>query len=186
VNQGIYVNIPNILTTCRLVLILVIVCLFYIPSFWAYITVVVLFAIASITDWLDGYLARSLDQKTPLGAFLDPVADKLIVCAILCLLIEQYSNWWITIPAMLLISREIIISALREWMAELGQRANVAVSSLGKLKTTIQMFAILSLLMVKPFSSIFLYLGLPLLYISVGLSLMSMLNYLNAAKKHLL
>ncbi len=92
------------------------------------------FAVAGITDWLDGYLARRLGQSTPFGAFLDPVADKLIVVCALALLIEQHSNVWFTIPAMIIIGREIVISALREWMAELGKRASVAAQWSAKLK----------------------------------------------------
>lgn len=108
------------------------------------------FALAAITDWFDGYLARKLDQTSPFGAFLDPVADKLMVATALVLLVDTYSNFWITVPAIIIIGREIVISALREWMAELGKRANIAVSYVGKLKTALQMLSIFIMLAAVP------------------------------------
>ena len=98
------------------------------------------------TDWLDGFLARSLNQTTRFGAFLDPVADKVMVSIALILIAEEYHSIWVTIPAATMIAREVIISALREWMAELGKRASVAVSWVGKIKTATQMFALTMLL----------------------------------------
>ena len=109
-----------------------------------------LFALASVTDWLDGYLARRWNQSTPFGAFLDPVADKLMVAVALALLIERFDTLVLTLPALVIIGREIVISALREWMAEMGKRGMVAVSWIGKLKTTLQMIAILVLLAFPP------------------------------------
>ena len=142
----------------------------------------VIFALAGITDWLDGYMARKLDQFTPFGAFLDPVADKLMVAIALALLVERFGSWWFTIPAMVIIGREIVISALREWMAELGKRTSVAVSYVGKVKTTFQILAILVLLAAAPERSGWLLdLGLVLLYLSAILTLWSMYNYLRAA-----
>lgn len=141
-----------------------------------------IFGLAAVTDWLDGYLARALDQGTPFGAFLDPVADKLMVAVALVLLVEQFSVWWFTIPGMVIIGREIGISALREWMAELGNRASVAVSYVGKVKTTLQMIAILILLAVTPgYGEIMLYTGTVLLYLAAVLTLWSMLVYIRAA-----
>lgn len=141
-----------------------------------------IFALAGITDWLDGYLARKLDQSTPFGAFLDPVADKLMVAIALVLLVERFGSWWFTIPAMIIIGREIVISALREWMAELGNRTSVAVSYVGKVKTTFQILAILVLLAAAPQrSGLLLDSGLLLLYISALLTLWSMMVYIRAA-----
>ena len=134
-------NIPNILTVLRVLLIPIIILLFYLPFQWSYLAASAVFAIAAITDWLDGYLARKLQQSTPFGAFLDPVADKLMVAVALVLLVEEHSNLWLTLPAAIIIGREIVVSALREWMAELGARAQVAVSNLGKWKTAAQMVA---------------------------------------------
>lgn len=176
-------NIPNMLTVSRLLVLLLIVGAYYLPYKWSHLLAAGLFAVASITDWLDGYLARKLEQMTALGAFLDPVADKLMVCTVLVLLIEQHHTWWFTLPAILLISREIIISALREWMAELGQRTSVAVSWVGKVKTTFQMIAIFLLLLAGTANPKLHTLGMVLLYVAVVLSLWSMVNYLSAARK---
>ena len=135
-------NLPNIITLFRVFLIPVIVIVFYLPYSWAYIASALIFALAGVTDWFDGYLARRLDQSTPFGAFLDPVADKLMVVIALVLLVEHIADPVFTIPAIVIIGREILISALREWMAELGKRTSVAVSNIGKFKTALQMLAI--------------------------------------------
>ena len=136
------------------------------------------FLFAAITDWFDGYLARALNQTSAFGRFLDPVADKLMVAAALVVLVQSQPTIWIVIPAIVIISREIAISALREWMAELGKRANVAVSQIGKWKTTAQMTSITVLLVQHPLLN---YLGYVLLYIAVVLTIWSMLIYLKAA-----
>ncbi len=175
-------NVPNALTLFRIVLIPVFVLVFYLPFKWVYLVSAVIFTLASITDWLDGYLARKLDQSTPFGAFLDPVADKLMVAIALSLLVERFQSWWFTIPAVIIIGREIVISALREWMSELGSRTSVAVSYVGKVKTTFQMIAIIVLLAAAPErSGLLLQLGLALLYLSALLTLWSMFAYLRAA-----
>lgn len=155
---------------------------FYLP--WEYSRVVStgIFLFAGFTDWLDGYLARKLNLETAFGAFLDPVADKLMVAFVLVLVVQAEANPYLAIAAAVIIGREITIASLREWMAEIGQRAKVKVSQLGKWKTTAQMAAI----------SLLLYrdelLGLPindlgywLLYLSAVLTLWSMVNYLIAA-----
>jgi len=139
-------NLPNIITLFRIAFIPLLVLVFYIDWRWAHFAAGFIFMVAGLTDWLDGYLARKLNQSTPLGAFLDPVADKLIVAVSLVLLVEVYQTPWVTVSAAIIIGREIVISALREWMAELGKRASVAVSMLGKVKTTFQMTAITWLL----------------------------------------
>lgn len=173
-------NLPNVLTMSRIVMIPVFVAVFYLPVDWRYVASAAIFAIAGATDWLDGYLARKLDQSTPFGAFLDPVADKLMVAVALTVLIEEHASYLLTIPAMVIIGREIVISALREWMAEIGSRASVAVSYIGKIKTTAQMVAIVMLLAVPP-GLFFAHVGIALLYLAAVLTLWSMALYLQAA-----
>jgi CDP-diacylglycerol--glycerol-3-phosphate 3-phosphatidyltransferase len=173
-------NLPNVLTLSRIVMIPVFVAVFYLPVDWRYVVSAAIFGIAAGTDWLDGYLARKLDQSTPFGAFLDPVADKLMVAVALTVLIEEHANFILTIPAMVIIGREIVISALREWMAEVGSRASVAVSYIGKIKTTAQMAAIIMLLAVPP-GLMVSHIGTALLYLAAGLTLWSMFLYLRAA-----
>ena len=143
-----------------------------------------IFFIASITDWFDGYLARKWNQTTPLGAFLDPVADKVLVAVAFVCVVEYYHTWWITIPICIMIAREIIISALREWMAELGKRTSVAVSIWGKIKTTAQMLALGGMLWRQ--SDLMETLAFILLYIAAALTIWSMLQYLKASKGSLL
>ncbi len=177
-------NLPNILTLSRIVMIPVFVGIFYLPFGWSYLVSAVIFALAAITDWVDGYLARKLDQSTPFGAFLDPVADKLMVAVALAVLIEEYANVLLTIPAVIIIGREVVISALREWMAEVGSRASVAVSFIGKIKTTAQMVAIVGLLAFPP-GQFWAYVAIGLLYLAAALTLWSMVLYLKAASKDL-
>jgi CDP-diacylglycerol--glycerol-3-phosphate 3-phosphatidyltransferase len=175
-------NIPNALTLFRIIIIPVFVLVFYLPFEWSFFLSAAIFSIAGITDWLDGYLARKLDQSTAFGAFLDPVADKLMVAIALALLIERYSQWWFSIPAMIIIGREIVISALREWMAELGERTSVAVSFVGKVKTVFQILAIITLLAAIPDQGGALFiLGIVLMYTAAVLTMWSMVNYLRAA-----
>ncbi len=177
-----HLNIPNALTLLRILLIPVFVVLFYLPWQWSAAASAFVFALAGFTDWLDGYLARKLDQSTPLGAFLDPVADKVMVVIALVLLIEQHHVWWFSLPAMVIIGREIVISALREWMAEIGKRTSVAVSYIGKIKTTLQMVAITGFLMITPVSGAWMTITSQfLLYSAALLTLWSMLIYLRAA-----
>lgn len=173
-------NIPNLLTSLRLVLIPVCVVVYYLPWPHAYLTAAILFTIAAITDWFDGYLARKWGQTTAFGAFLDPVADKLIVAAALVVLVENHATAWLTIPSVVIIGREIVISALREWMAEVGKRSSVAVNILGKVKTGFQMTAIIILLSQAP-GGAFFQLGLVLLQAAAALTLWSMIVYLKAA-----
>jgi CDP-diacylglycerol--glycerol-3-phosphate 3-phosphatidyltransferase len=172
-------NIPNILTGFRIFLIPIFVLLYYLPVTWSASVAAFVFFLAGITDILDGYLARKLNQQTAFGAFLDPVADKIMVAVSLVMIVEHYDTIWITIPAMVMICREIIISALREWMAELGQRASVAVSWVGKIKTAAQMLSLL--LLIWQYSPAMEWVGFTFLYIATGLTLWSMLVYLKAA-----
>lgn len=175
-------NLPTYLTFLRIAMIPLLAIVFYLPWEYSRIVSTGIFLFAGFTDWLDGYLARKLNLETAFGAFLDPVADKLMVAFVLVLVVQAEANPYLAIPAAVIIGREITIASLREWMAEIGQRAKVKVSQLGKWKTTAQMAAI----------SLLLYrddlLGLPindlgywLLYLSAVLTLWSMVNYLIAA-----
>jgi CDP-diacylglycerol--glycerol-3-phosphate 3-phosphatidyltransferase len=175
-------NIPNSLTFFRIILIPVIVLVFYLPNEWSNLLSAAVFGLAALTDWLDGYLARRLKQSSVFGAFLDPVADKLMVAVALVLLVQDNPTMLFTIPAAIIIGREIAISALREWMSEIGARARVAVSVIGKIKTTAQMVAILLLLYKAPLWMFPSHdIGMILLYIAAILTLWSMMVYMKAA-----
>ncbi|WP_461515946.1 CDP-diacylglycerol--glycerol-3-phosphate 3-phosphatidyltransferase [Porticoccus sp.] len=175
-------NLPNILTLLRIALIPIFIGVFYLPWEWRHLASAAIFGVAAGTDWLDGYLARKLDQFTPFGAFLDPVADKLIVASALVMLLEEHATLLFALPTLVIIGREIVISALREWMAELGKRTSVAVSYLGKVKTTLQMIAIAVLLAIDPVAHPILdHMGVALLYLAAILTLWSMIIYLKAA-----
>jgi len=175
-------NLPNILTLIRILLIPVFVVVFYLPWEWKHVVAASIFGVAAATDWLDGYLARKLNQFTPFGAFLDPVADKLIVSAALLVLLQVHATAIFAFPALVIVSREIVVSALREWMAELGKRTSVAVSYLGKVKTVLQMVAITVLLAVDPKKyPEWDIVGTVLLYIAAILTLWTMVIYLRAA-----
>jgi CDP-diacylglycerol--glycerol-3-phosphate 3-phosphatidyltransferase/cardiolipin synthase len=175
-------NIPNILSLTRIAVVPVFVIVFYLPFTWANVATAAIFAIAAFTDWLDGYLARKLDQASRFGAFLDPVADKLLVAVALILLVSADPGAWMAIPSVIIIGREIAISALREWMAEIGERAQVAVNHIGKVKTTAQMLALFMLLYKSPLGGVPVYeAGLVLLYIAAILTLWSMVIYLRTA-----
>lgn len=175
-------NIPNVLTLLRMLLIPVFVVLFYLPWQYAAQACAIVFALAAVTDWFDGYLARRLEQVSALGAFLDPVADKLMVAAALILLVQQDPIPGLAIPVLVIIGREITISALREWMAEIGARAQIAVSAIGKVKTGFQMTAIFLMIYRNDLYGLPLYtIGFVLLYVAVILTLWSMFMYLRAA-----
>ena len=178
-------NVPNSLTVLRIVLIPVFVALFYLPTdivspHWLNLTATVVFALAAVTDWLDGYLARVLNQTSAIGAFLDPVADKLMVAAALIVLVEFERVG--ALVALIIIGREIAISALREWMAGVGQSGSVAVAFIGKVKTAAQMAAILFLLYYDPVGPLNVkFIGEVLIDIAAILTLLSMAYYLRAA-----
>jgi CDP-diacylglycerol---glycerol-3-phosphate 3-phosphatidyltransferase len=182
-------NIPNLLTLLRIVLIPLFVVAYYIPRPWAEEVATGLFILAALTDWLDGYLARRLNQFSPFGAFLDPVADKLMVAAALVMLLvdarvqaEVLDIRLFSAVVLVILGREIAVSALREWMAELGQRSHVAVSYIGKIKTTAQIFAIIFLLWRDPLWGLPVFrIGEIFLYAAAGLTLWSMVVYLKAA-----
>ena len=179
-------SIPNFLTYGRILAIPFLIVVFYLPFEWAPLAATLIFMVAGFTDWLDGYLARRWNQTSAFGAFLDPVADKLIVAAALIVLVEanptSADSLYLALPTIVIIGREITISALREWMAEVGQSAAVAVSSIGKIKTAAQMLAITLLLYQDPIAGISAAdAGLVLLYVSAVLTLYSMFIYLRAA-----
>ena len=158
---------------------------FYLAGPFTGPTCAAIFILAAVTDWLDGWLARILDQESDFGAFLDPVADKLIVATALVLLVDHYDSLWITLGAIVIIGREILISALREWMARRGDSQSVAVTVIAKFKTTLQMVAIILLLwrVDEGFGDPWLLLGLVSLGIAVVLTLWSMWHYLEVMLK---
>ena len=175
-------NTPNLLTMLRIGLIPVFVGIFYVEAPWAPYASAAIFGLAAATDWLDGHLARRWDQTSPLGAFLDPVADKLMVAAALVLMVQADHRTLVALPSIVIIGREITVSALREWMAEIGARAEVAVSQIGKFKTTAQMVSIILMLLHDSALGPWVYgLGLVLLYLAAVLTLWSMVMYLRAA-----
>ena len=175
-------NLPNALSLLRIVLIPVLVAVFYLGGAWAHVGAALIFAVASVTDWLDGYLARRWEMTTRFGAFIDPVADKLIVAVALVLIVQTDPRPALALAASIIIGREIVISALREWMAEIGKRTAVAVSMVGKVKTSAQMAALFFMLWGEPLMGLPLPLiGEWLLYLAALLTLWSMLVYLRAA-----
>lgn len=175
-------NWPNFLTVIRLFLIPFLIGAYFIPFKWGHYLSALIFFTACFTDWLDGYLARVLEQSSPFGAFLDPVADKLLVVVSLVLLVGDPLLPYILLPSLVIIARELIISALREWMAEMGKRASIAVNMLGKVKTTIQMVAITALLFRFEGQLIYItYIGYILLYMAAILTIWSMCIYIKLA-----
>lgn len=175
-------NLPTNLTLLRIALIPVLVVVFYLPISESNEICVAIFILAALTDWLDGFLARRMGLQTTFGAFLDPVADKLMVVVVLVLIVQHDPVAYVAVPAAVIIGREITVASLREWMAELGQRTKVKVSWLGKLKTTFQMLSIIFLLygdtvLGVPFRTV----GLVLIYVASILTLWSMWQYIQAA-----
>jgi CDP-diacylglycerol--glycerol-3-phosphate 3-phosphatidyltransferase len=176
------ISLPNILTSVRIALIPVLVAVFYIQFESHDLVAAGIFTLASVTDWLDGYLARRLNEMTPFGAFLDPVADKLLVAVALVLLVEVHASAVLAIPALVIVCREIVVSALREWMAHYSSQRSVAVSMVGKVKTVFQMVAIIVLLAFGPdVQSLPVIVGYVLLYAAAILTLWSMYLYLRLA-----
>ena len=174
-------NLPNILTLLRIALIPVFILVYYTAWEWNNLAAAAIFGLAAATDWVDGYVARKYNLITAFGAFLDPVADKLIVVAAMVVLLEVHATPWFSLPAIVIIGREIVISALREWMAEMGYRGTVAVATIGKVKTWVQMVAIALLLAAKPEQEFLTLLGFVAIYFAAALTLWSMVHYLRAA-----
>jgi cardiolipin synthase len=183
-------NIPILLTWLRIILIPLMIAVYYVPDSWVQfigrdLAATLVFVVAAITDWLDGYLARRWQQTSAFGAFLDPVADKLMVAAALIVLVQL--GRLDAILATIIIGREITISALREWMAQIGAHRSVAVSMIGKIKTSAQMIAIPLLLYQAPVSGFDVFqAGIWLIYVAAVLTLWSMGYYMRMAWPHLM
>ena len=176
-------NIPNTITSARIVMIPVFIAVFFLPYDWAPALATFVFWLAAITDWFDGYLARKLNQQSALGAFIDPLADKLmVVSALLLILIKHPDNNWLLFSSLIIISREIFISSLREWMSSMGQSDVVAVSFFGKAKTMAQMFALLFLIYEHDIFGLPTYtFGVGLLVWAAILTIVSMVVYIKSA-----
>jgi CDP-diacylglycerol--glycerol-3-phosphate 3-phosphatidyltransferase len=175
-------TLPTLVTLFRIALIPLFVLVFYLPFGWANIAATVIFALACITDWVDGYLARSMQLESSFGAFLDPVADKLMVVVVIVLLVQANPSLYVALPSVVIVAREISISALREWMAQLGASATVKVSFIGKSKTMLQMVALGFMIYAEPLMGLPIFqIGLSIYYVAAFLTLASMVNYLRAA-----
>ena len=175
-------NLATILTLFRIAAIPVVVVMFYAPYEHARPVAAILFGIAAVTDLIDGWIARRYNQTSRFGEFLDPVADKLMVVIVLVMLVQAQSSLWEDVIAMIIIGREITVSALREWMASIGARATVRVQFSGKLKTTFQMFGIAFMVYQEPLFGIDIYrVGYVLLILAAILTIYSMFAYLKAA-----
>ena len=175
-------NIPTLLTLMRVAIIPVCVICYYLPFSWAHPLAAIFLFFGGVLDVIDGYLARKLNQTTRFGAFLDPVADKLAISTGMIVVAAEYSLVLLTLCAVIIIAREITISALREWMAEIGKRSSVKVAAVGKLKTVLQALALLILVWVNPTSPGWLFtLGLALLVLATILTVWSMIVYLKLA-----
>jgi len=175
-------NVANLLTLFRIAAIPVVVICFYshIPN--ARPIAAIIFGVAAVTDLLDGWVARRYNQMSKFGEFLDPVADKLMVAIVLVMLVQGDPDWYVDIIAMIIIGREITVSALREWMATIGERANVKVSMAGKIKTTLQMFGIAFMVYQNEIFGVDVYgIGFILLVVAAGMTIWSMVHYLRAA-----
>jgi CDP-diacylglycerol--glycerol-3-phosphate 3-phosphatidyltransferase len=168
-------------TLLRVLAIPVFIAVYYSSLTYSHFLAAFIFAVASLTDWLDGYLARKLNQCSDFGAFLDPVADKLLIAVTLVMLAANYTSPWFVAPAAIMIAREILVSALREWMSGNNQRDSVAVGYIGKVKTTVQMLAIIALLAAGPGYEWLILPGYILIYIASVLTLWSMFVYLRNA-----
>ena len=175
-------TLPTAITLLRIGLIPIFVVAFYLPYAWANIAAAAIFALASFSDWVDGYLARVLKQESSFGAFLDPVADKLMVVVAIVLIVQAHPSIYIALPSIIIVAREISISALREWMAELRSSTSVQVSFVGKAKTTAQLFSLLLMIYAEPIWQIPIFeIGLGFYYLAVVFTIVSMVIYLRAA-----
>lgn len=184
-------TIPNQITLFRIILIPVFIVVYYLPLSWSHFGAFAIFWLAAISDALDGYLARKLNQSSAFGAFIDPVADKLMVAAALIMISENYAQWYISIPAMVMIAREIFISALREFMSSRGKRDTVAVSTMGKYKTAAQMLGIMGLIWQPDYDipliivsfpwEILMFAAYAFYFIATVLTVWSMVEYFRAA-----
>ncbi len=175
-------NVPNLLTLLRLLLVPIVVIFYYLPLHSAHLLASIVFLFAALTDWLDGYLARNLKQMTKFGAFLDPVADKLMVAIVLVLVVGELQLPFLALPAAIIVGREIVVSALREWMAELGKRTSLAVTLVAKSKPLAQLIALMLLLLYKPgYCLVLESVGCSIIILAAALTLWSMIMYLKIA-----
>jgi CDP-diacylglycerol--glycerol-3-phosphate 3-phosphatidyltransferase len=176
------ITLPTAITLFRVALIPLFVVVFYLPFSWANVAATSIFFVASVSDWVDGYLARVMKQESSFGAFLDPVADKLMVVVVIILLVEAHPSIYIALPAVIIVAREISISALREWMAQLGSSTTLQVSFIGKAKTVAQMLALGFMIFSEPLMGLPIYdIGLLLFYWAAFLTILSMIIYLRSA-----
>lgn len=184
-------TLPNQITLFRIILIPIFLIIFYLPLSWSHFGAFAVFWLAAVSDALDGYLARKLNQSSAFGAFIDPVADKLMVVAALVMIVQDYQTWLVAIPAIIMIAREVFISALREFMSSRGKRDVIAVSNMGKYKTAAQMLGIMGLiwrpdydipLILFYFPHIILnYLSYGFYFIATVLTLSTLIDYFKAA-----
>jgi CDP-diacylglycerol--glycerol-3-phosphate 3-phosphatidyltransferase len=176
------ITLPTAITLFRVALIPLFVVVFYLPFSWANIAATSIFFVASVSDWVDGYLARIMKQESSFGAFLDPVADKLMVVVIIILLVEAHPSIYVALPSVIIVAREISISALREWMAQLGSTTTLQVSFIGKAKTVAQMLALGFMIFSEPLMGLPIFqIGLALYYWAAFLTILSMIIYLRSA-----
>jgi len=177
-----HVTLPTAITLFRIALIPLFVLVFYLPFGWSNVAATIIFALASFSDWVDGYLARSMQLESSFGAFLDPVADKLMVVVIIVLLVEANPSIFVALPSIIIVAREISVSALREWMAQLGASTTVKVSYIGKTKTVAQMLALGFMIFSEPLMGLPIFqIGLFIYYLAAILTIISMIIYLRAA-----
>ena len=177
-----HLTLPTAITLFRIALIPLFVVVFYLPFSWVNIAGSAIFFVACVSDWVDGYLARSMQLESQFGAFLDPVADKLMVVVIIVLLVQANPSIYVALPSVVIVAREISISALREWMAQIGSSATVKVSFIGKIKTMAQMFALGFMIFSDPFLGLPIFeIGLVIYYLAAILTIVSMVVYLRAA-----
>ena len=175
-------TLPTLVTLFRISLIPLLVIVFYLPFSWANLAAACIFALASLSDYMDGYLARTLKQESSFGAFLDPVADKLMVVVAIILLVQANPSPYIALPSLVIVAREISISALREWMAEIGSRATIKVSLPGKAKTATQLFSLLLMIYAEPIHGIPTFtIGLVCYFLAATFTIVSMFIYLRTA-----
>jgi CDP-diacylglycerol--glycerol-3-phosphate 3-phosphatidyltransferase len=175
-------TLPTAITLFRIALIPLFVIVFYLPFSWANIAATAIFVVAALSDWVDGYLARSMQLESSFGAFLDPVADKLMVVVIIVLLVQANPSIYVALPSVVIVAREISISALREWMAQLGSSTTVKVSFIGKTKTVLQMVALGMMIFSEPLMGLPIFdIGLVTYYVAAILTIMSLAIYLRAA-----
>jgi CDP-diacylglycerol--glycerol-3-phosphate 3-phosphatidyltransferase len=176
------ITLPTTITLFRIALIPLFVVVFYLPFRWVNEVAFAIFALAGFSDWVDGYLARTMKQESRFGAFLDPVADKLMVVVVIVLLVQANPSIYVALPSLIIIAREISVSALREWMAQLGSSASVKVSFIGKAKTVAQMAALALMIYADPLMGLPVFeIGLATYYAAAILTIYSMVIYLRAA-----